>query len=145
LSDDQLIDFAKAGFMPLGAKSGGDVAFFRRPASVDGSPFSRGLFFSRILGFFFASRTDVRLAETVKKGKLEDFAGLLEMRFNVFFEKSGHGAPSELSIEAESAVSGGQDADEDGRDRPGVRLHVRFYPSPGLDMGREAIDFSFLW
>ncbi len=143
LSDDQLLDFGKAGFMPLGSKSGGDAAFFRRPVAVDGSTFAMGLFLSRVLGFFFASRADERLQDAAEKGNLDKLAGLLEMRFNLFFEHTGHAAPGELSIEAEAAAPG-QGAGEGG-ERPGVRLAIRFRPTPSLGLGTQSIAFSFLW
>jgi len=129
LSDDQLLDFARVGLTPLAGRQGGDQAFFRRAAAIDGSAFAERLFFNRVLGFFFRCREDEGFAAEASAATL---ASRLQGRFSLFFQKTGHAAPEDLDIQEEATPGG-------------TRLSISFTPPHALGMGSGKLQFSFVW
>lgn len=132
LSDDQLLDFARVGLTPLGGRPGGDQAFFRKVAAIDGSSFAERLLFNRTLGFFFRCREDEGFAAEMAEAGGQALADALRKRFSLFFQKTGHPAPEDLDIKAESSPGG-------------TRLAIGFTPPHDLGMGSGKINFSFIW
>lgn len=128
LSEDRIMEFMEAGFTPLVGAVRKDIAMAPKETMLTGGALSGQLFINRVLGFFFRGKEV--LPGAVSEG---DLGRNLEHAFALFWELSGHKAPSDLSITAQAGEGGS------------AALQIGFTPPGDVLPGAPKIQFSFDW
>jgi len=128
LGEDRLAQFLEAGLSPLVGALGRDTAFIPRETSLAGGSLKEQLFFSRLLGALFWIRD--HLAEEIEAGGLADN---LKEALALWWESTGHPAPSDLEVKAAG--------EKEGR----ISLNLGLTPQAAILPGGGRVEFTFDW
>lgn len=128
LGEDRLAEFAEAGFAPVIGMLLKDRALLPRLPGLNGEPLAPQLFLNRVLGFLFWCKEN--LAATIESG---DVAENLQAAFSLFWQRTGHSPPADLSISAGEAEEGS------------LPLAIRFTPPKDVLPGAAPLEFTFSW
>ncbi len=129
LSDDRMDQFIRGGIIPLAATYNKDTAFIAAETTVAGASLSYLLLLSRITQFLFWCKDHFE-----KDLEVADLEKNLTHAFFLFWEKTGHPSPPNLSLSAS-------------KPRPGkpILIRIALEPSRQILPSGEKVELELNW